>query len=343
MIRAKMRSRIAFAALALSGVIVSGRSDADPSAAEKATAESLFQQGTDLMSEKRFAPACEKFEGSQQLDPALGTMLRLADCYDRVGRSASAWALFREAASVAKTRGEADRERIAVERAAELEKRLSKLEVRVDRKNAPTGLEIQINGMTIPRATWDAPFPVDPGQKRVSASAPERVAWSTTVDVGAGPDARTIEIPQLLPKPHVDAQEAAGAGAAGPARETPTAPPRTLRNVGYLVGSLGIAGLAVGGVLSFKAYDENQQSLAQCRFEDVSACTPQGKEMRDRAKNFANMATISFVASGAALAGGVVLLLSSKSTETRGPAPRELKASASPSGTGVAVRLEGTW
>src|SRR3954451_13696444 len=79
---------------------------AEPSATERATAEALFEQGTELMGRNQLASACEKFEASEQLDAALGTMLRLADCQDRVGKTASAWAMFREAASVAHTRNE---------------------------------------------------------------------------------------------------------------------------------------------------------------------------------------------------------------------------------------------
>jgi hypothetical protein len=257
-------------------------------------------------------------------------MLRLADCYDRVGKSASAWALFREAASMARTRGEADRERIAAERAVDLEKRLSKIELRVDRKNVPSGLEIQINGMSVPRATWDAPIPVDPGSKRVSASAPDRTGWSTTVDVPQGPDVRTVEIPQLAPKPKSEVPEATAPGSHG-----------TLRSVGYVAGSLGIASLAVGGLLSYKAYDANQQSLSQCRYEDPNACTPEGKDTRDRAKDLASGATIAFIAGGAALAGGVVLFIASRSSEPHRAG--ELRASAVPAPGGAALRLEGTW
>jgi hypothetical protein len=110
-----------------------------------------------------------------------------------------------------------------------------------------------------------------------------------------------------------------------------------------VAGSFAVAGLAVGGILSYKAYDANQQSLSQCRFEDVTACTPQGKEMRDRAKDFANGATLAFVASGTVLAGSIVLLVSARPTEPRPPPPRELKASASLSGSSMGVRLEGTW
>src|SRR6266536_1966365 len=134
------------------------RAQADPTNNERAAAEALFQQATTLMGEKQYARACEKFEGSQQLDPALGTMLRLADCYDRVGKTASAWALFREAVSLARTRNESDRQRIATDRAADLEKRLSKIELRVDPKNAQAGLEIRLNGGAVPHASWDAPL-----------------------------------------------------------------------------------------------------------------------------------------------------------------------------------------
>jgi hypothetical protein len=327
------------AAIALGLVVAVGptRAAAEPSAAEKATAEALFQQGTELMQERKFATACEKFEGSQQLDPALGTMLRLADCYDRTGKSASAWALFREAASVARTRGELDRERIAVERANELEKRLSKIELKVDRKNAPAGLEIQLNGVSVPRATWDAPVPVDPGRQRVVASAPDKTPWSATFDVPEGPGVRSIEVPALAAKPKGESAETGSPG--GAPRE---ARGSTQRALGYVTGGLGVVGVAVGGFFSYQAYGKKQDSLAQCRVDDPNACTPQGKELRDDAKRTADTATLLFVGGGALLAGGLVLVLSAQSSEPRAPA-RELKASAGLTGGGAGIRLEGTW
>jgi len=51
----------------------------------------LFQKGVELMAIGKSAEACEKFDSSHQLDPALGTMLRLADCYERTGKTASAY------------------------------------------------------------------------------------------------------------------------------------------------------------------------------------------------------------------------------------------------------------
>src|SRR5262245_58038027 len=144
---------------------------AEPSATERAAAESLFQEGTALMAEQKYAKACEKFEASQQLDAALGTMLRLADCYDRSGKTASAWSTFEDAASVARGRGEMDRLQIATERAQDLEKRLSKIRLQIDPGNDPSKMAIRLNGAAIPKASWDGAIPVDPGSQRLEVSA----------------------------------------------------------------------------------------------------------------------------------------------------------------------------
>ena len=107
-------------------------------ASDKAAAESLFDDGKRLYQEKKFAEALPRFEASERLDPGVGTLLYLADCYENLGRTASAWATFREAASVAKVAGKADRERVARERAALLDAKLYRLTVSVAPR-APRG------------------------------------------------------------------------------------------------------------------------------------------------------------------------------------------------------------
>ena len=85
---ARLATSIGAAALFVAPAVM-----AEPSARDRAAAEATFRQATALMDEERFAEACEKFAASQDLDPGLGTLLHLADCYDRAGRTASAWAL----------------------------------------------------------------------------------------------------------------------------------------------------------------------------------------------------------------------------------------------------------
>src|SRR5439155_13958444 len=95
----------------------------------KATAEALFADGKRLMSAGDYAAACPKFAASQKLDPAVGTALNLADCYERTGRAASAWAEFRGAASAAHAVGSREREQLAADRSKALESRLSYLTI----------------------------------------------------------------------------------------------------------------------------------------------------------------------------------------------------------------------
>ena len=63
---------------------------------DKPAAEAAFLRGKELMKEGYLAEACDAFARSQRLDPQLGTQYNLALCYEQLGRTASAWALYRE-------------------------------------------------------------------------------------------------------------------------------------------------------------------------------------------------------------------------------------------------------
>jgi len=63
------------------------------------------------MKQGDYAAACPKLEESQRLDPALGTLLNLADCREQEGNVATAWSLFRDAESLARRGGHAESSR----------------------------------------------------------------------------------------------------------------------------------------------------------------------------------------------------------------------------------------
>ena len=71
--------------ISFSGAVVA--QERDPAAAQ-----ALFDQGRDLMRQNKHAEACPKLAESNRLDPAIGTLFHLADCYEQSGRVASAWA-----------------------------------------------------------------------------------------------------------------------------------------------------------------------------------------------------------------------------------------------------------
>src|SRR6476659_8776093 len=57
-------------------------------------ARTLFQQAKALRSAGRYDAACVKFEQSLALDVGIGTEFNLADCWEHVNRTASAYELF---------------------------------------------------------------------------------------------------------------------------------------------------------------------------------------------------------------------------------------------------------
>ena len=64
-----------------------------------AAAHALFDEGKKLVEKGDFAGACPKFRASLDLEVKLGTRLALATCLEKIGRTASAWAEFRDAAA----------------------------------------------------------------------------------------------------------------------------------------------------------------------------------------------------------------------------------------------------
>jgi hypothetical protein len=329
------------ALLALGTTLLPLTAHAEPSPREKAAAEALFQQATSLIEQEKYAEACTKFEGSQELDPALGTMLRLADCYDRVGRTASAWAVFQEAVAVASASDQPEREQIAAQRARDLEGRLAKVSLAVAAEAQVPGLQVRLNGVAIPSASWNAALPVDPGVQRVEAAAPDHEPWTGTIEVPAGPSERSITIPLLQPKPVEKPRPAPVIATATAPPPAPPAPGSAQRTLGYVTASVGLVGLVAGGVLAYRAYDLNDQSLAQCRANDPNACTPEGKSLRDDAKSFATTSTIAVAAGGALLATGITLVLAAPSGESHAAAQRELRLHTSALKRGARLTLEG--
>ncbi len=187
------RKRTATALILVAAALVVDRASAEPSATEKATAEALFDQAKELMKTGHEADACPKLAESQRLDPGVGTLLNLADCFERTGKTASAWATFREANALARVGGDARRELLARDRAARLEGQVPRLVVNVP--DLP-GLTVTDGTNVLAKATWGAPLPVDPGPHTIVARAPGYRDATVSVTVANG-ERKSADIPSL--------------------------------------------------------------------------------------------------------------------------------------------------
>ena len=186
--------RSLFVATALALPVIPAAASAETSSA---TAHSLFIDARAAMERGDYESACPKLEESMRLDPAVGTQLNLADCYERVGKVGSAWAGFLDAASMAKSSRQPEREKLARSRAKALEPRLPRLLVDADASSEP-GMEVMRDGVAVGSASWNTAVVIDPGSHDIVASAPGKMSWRTVIDAKEGQTARVVVPRKLL-------------------------------------------------------------------------------------------------------------------------------------------------
>lgn len=288
--------------------------------ADAAAAQSLFDEAIKLVEGGKSAEACPKFAESQRLDPSLGTLLRLATCYETTGKTASAWSLYREASEGAQATGQAARAKYARAHADALEPKLCRLTILVPTPSDVVGLEVRRDGELVGRAQWGMAVPVDPGSVSIEASAPARMPFRTSVSLSGDGERLTLSVPLLAPVMVTRAPDVA------PAQDG-----RAARVLGFTVGGLGIVGLAVGSIYGLQARSRNDDSAAHCR--TTTLCDAEGLSLRNDAHRFATVSTIAFVVGGAGLIGGTVLVLTSK------PSGPTVRVGLAASG----ISLSGTW
>lgn len=247
-----------------------------------AAAEVLFREGIELRRAGQTSEACEKFEESQRLDPAAGTLLNLGDCREAEGKLASAWALFEEARKAAVS--DVVREEAAA-RALAVRERLSFLRIEV--KEPAPGLVVRYGEVTLGRAAYGTRVPVDPGDVTVSASAPGYETWTTVVKVDQG--TLRVAVPALVP--------------VAPDPPPPEAPPS--RSVGpWILGASGVATLGVGLALGLVAKGHYDTAEGLCPTHD--GCGDEAMAEASKADALATTSTFLVPIGALALTGGIV-------------------------------------
>lgn len=291
--------------LAFAAALLGGRTARAQTASDAAAAEALFDDAKKAAASGDWASACPKYSESNRLDPGIGVKLYLADCYEHVGKTASAWAMFGEAEDDARKMGDA-RAAVAKEREDRLAPRLVRLIVVVPDTARVSGLAIRRDGEDVGVAQWGVPVPVDPGTHAIEATAPGKRTWSTRVD--ATESARTVraEIPVLE---DASSTAAPGAGTADvePSQEA-SSRGRAQRTIALVVGGAGVVGIGIGTVFGIVAKSKLDQSNdGHCH--DGNLCDATGVQLRSDSLSAALGSTIAFSVGLAAVAAGAVLWL----------------------------------
>jgi hypothetical protein len=296
---------------------------------ERSAAQVLFDEARTLMDAGSFSEACPKLAQSQRLDPASGTLLNLALCREREGKTASAWLAYTETVSLAEKENNAERKQLALERIAEIEPDLSRLRLIVP-EPTPKDFWVAVDDVRLNQAVWSVAVPVDPGTHRISAGAPGMKLASRSVDVPTTGSTIELRLPELEPLP-----------AAIPAAKKP--PVRTdepSSNDGHWLATgasfgLAAAGLAVGTYAGIRAGAEWDERNAHC----TGGCNQRGVDAGERANEFATVSNIAFSVGIVALGVGSYLLV----TTPERPKTTALRVSAAVGGRAAFVAAQGAF
>ena len=302
-----MASAIARRACALHGSVVW----AVPAATEKAAAESLFQDGVSLLQQGKAEAACEKFGASEELDPALGTMLRLADLLrshrqdrERLG-SVRGSGFCCASARRAPTRKSAARERVA-----DIAKRLSRIRnSSPERRPTRPGDQVEryVDSVRVPLGT--APSRVDPGRPSGGGvRARFRDLGRVTRPHPPVPPRRSSIVPVLTAAP-VAPQLAAAAAVpdSGPARSDRGQMQRNGGAGGRRRSAWRRAGWEYGRRVHVlprfqRANHVTRASNAGPMIPNL--CNPRGIDLRNQALSLAKVSTVTAIAGTVLLVGG---------------------------------------
>lgn len=269
---------------------------ADPSPQDVAAARTLFDEARKLMKAGKFAEACPKLEEGVRLNPGLGMKFNLAECYENLGRTASAWALYLDVAAAAKTKKEVERERVARERAQKLAPRVSHVTVVV--ASEVPGLEITRDGVAIGKGQFGTPISLDPGTYTFAAKAPGHRPWEQSVTVAPDGAKVTVTVPAL---------EVVPVKAPPPPPPPPTPPPTGLgprRTFALAAAGVGLVAVGFGTYFGLHAISLRDRSNERC---DGNLCDGEGFTLRKDARVAGNVSTVAFVVGALGLGAGVTL------------------------------------
>lgn len=271
------------------------RADGTPSQADRALAQSLFDEARTLMDAKRYAEACPKLAESDRLDPGGGTLLNLGVCHESEGKLARAWVELNEALSRAVRDGRKDREDLAREHVTALAARVTRIRVVLREADArAAGVRVSLDGEEV--RSLSSPLPVDPGPHKLAVVATGKREAVVTFEAAANGKVQDVVVPSLENAP------------AEAARSSPATDGSGRRTTGYILGGAGLAAIGVGAFFGVSALSKRSDADALC--PEKRCTSPAAVSLQDEAITSAWIANIAIGAGLVALGIGGYLVIS---------------------------------
>ena len=303
-----MRALVVVVVMALGGGVAFADAQAE--------AVALFDQGIKDMKAGNFEKACKSLAQSLSLVNDSGTKGALARCYEKQGKLATSWLLWRELADTAPT---PELRKDATKQANKLDARVPKYQVA--HVGMTPGLVLMVNDKTVDPLI-DIPVPIDPGPVRVSASAPGHEPWKAELKAEEG-KVLSIEVPELVASKVVPDKTKNDKG------KKVASPGRGRRLLGYTLVGVGVAAAGGGGFFGLQARSRYANAKDICG-GTIDQCDPlkvdDAQSKVDSARSAGTLSTALFAAGGAAIAIGILVVVTApkakeQRTVTVAPAP----------------------
>lgn len=293
---------------------------ASPAArAEGEDPEKLFAEGSALIEQGKCTEALPKLQQAQRLDPGIGTQFNIAVCEEQLGRLGSAWHDFEAVMQLARASGKKQREEAA---RAKLEALRPMVPSLVIRSEEPGDVTVKVDGEVIKKEGWGF-VPVDPGNHAIEASAPTKKSWTTNLPAPAPGGKLQVVVPKLA---LVERREVVTVEA-----------PNKRRTLGFILGGVGVAGVAAAAVTGIMLLDAKSTADDRCTPRCVTPDNKYDQDGADAVSRGKTLLPINAVAWGVAAVGlglGAFFILTSPSSS---PASRRVDASLGPRGADLRI------
>jgi len=293
---------------------------------EGSRAERLFREAREDMKRQEYATACTKFAESLDLEARPGTLLNLSVCEEKRGHLVES--LRHQRAAIAKLPEGDERAAAAKEREEDLERRVPLLTVKL-RSGTPQEMRVALDATVISPEQIGNPISVNPGSHilRIAIRPGQMRSSNVTID-----EAERKEI--VLDPPRSDPQRNDEEQRGG----------EPLRTWGYVVGGLGVVGLAIGTGFAISAKRQDDDARKEPHYyPDTGTGSFCDQTCASKNQDARSSVTIGYGAlgAGAALVGaGLAMIFLAPSSNRDSP-----KVSVRPAaGPGVAgLQMGGAW
>lgn len=306
----RARRRVPAALVVVAVLTFAANAGAQPTAAEKAAARELMEQGDSRRDKGDLQGALKAFESADGIMHVPTTGLEVARVQADLGKLVEA----REtAARVLKLPARTNEpapfvaaRKAADQLASELAVRIPTLTIAVTNVEPGQSAQVTLDGETVPPGALDAPRKVNPGkhlvvvragavEKREDVQVVEREQRAVTFDMKP----KVVAAPK--PKPP-------------PTEDTPDTTPRALMIGGFALAAVGVGVGSVTGLMSISKVNDIKKDCSG----DTCPADRQGDI--DSARSLGTISSIAFIAAGVGVGVGVVGYFMSKSPPSSEPA-----------------------